>query len=78
MITPATDLRDTVRVRMAALGLTQATLAARMAPRWGCAADSAVKRLQRYQHGTGGKGDMAGDALAELLAELGLAVTVAP
>ncbi len=79
---PAPDLRATIRARMIALHGSeegaQAALARRMAPRWGCSTDSAVKRLQRFRNGKDGKGDMAGDALAEIFAELGLVVTVAP
>lgn len=76
---PPPDLRAIVRARMLALGITQAALARRMAPRWGCADDSAVKRLSRWQNSRPGEGgDMTGDALAELLAELGGAVAWSP
>ena len=70
MTTP--DLRALVRARMTALGVNQAALARRMAPRWGCAVDSAVRRLSRWLTGAG---DMTSEPLAELLAELGGSVT---
>jgi hypothetical protein len=69
------DLRAIVRAAMiASHGAeegAQAALARRMAPRWGCVKDSAVKRLQRWFHR---QKDMASDALALLLEELGLTV----
>ena len=66
MTTP--DLRADVRARMLALGITQATLAARLAPRWGCSVDSAVRRLSRWQTRAA---DITSDPLADVLAELG-------
>ena len=67
MTTP--DLRAIVRARMLALGIDQATLARRMAPRWGYALPAqAVERLSRW---FAGARDMPTDAFAELLAELG-------
>ena len=71
MITP--DLRALVRARMAALGIDQATLARRMAPRWGYALQAqAAERLSRW---FAGARDMPTDAFAELLAELGGSIT---
>ena len=66
MSTP--DLRALVRARMLALGITQAALAARLAPRWGCSTDSAVRRLSRWQTRAA---DITSDPLADVLAELG-------
>lgn len=68
MTTP--DFRALVRVRMTALGITQAALARRMVPRWGCVEASAVKRLSRWFNQTR-DGEMTSEPLAELLAELG-------
>jgi hypothetical protein len=76
-VTAAPDLRAIVRDRMAALGITQAALARRMAPRWGCADDSAVKRLSRWFNQTR-DGEMTSEPLAELLAELGGSVAWSP
>lgn len=74
MIAP--DLRALVRARMVALhggeDGAQAALARRMAPRWGCSADSAVRRLSRWFTDAG---DMTSEPLSELLAELGGTLT---
>ena len=64
----APDLRALVRARMLALGIKQAALAARLAPRWGVSHDSAVRRLSRWQTRAA---DITSDPLADVLAELG-------
>lgn len=69
------DLRAIISRRIAALSLTRAALAVRMAPRWGCQPDSAEKALQRLLNRAPGEpGDMTSDKLASLLDELGLEV----
>lgn len=76
------DLRAIVEARRSAFGLTRAALAQRMAPRWaalapdrGCSPESAEKALRRWINREQ-RGDMTSNRLAELLDELGFAVTV--
>lgn len=72
------DFRAAVKVCMvAAHGAekgAQAALARRMAPRWSCSADSAMKRLSRWFSTTPGRAsvDITSEPLALLLDELGI------